>query len=42
MPVVMQELRMDGRETSGIFQFAVAKEESYYFALKDCHQLLQK
>jgi hypothetical protein len=42
MPVVMQELRMDGGETAGIFQFAVPAKESYHFVLKDCHQMLMK
>lgn len=38
----MQELNMDGRETSGIFQFAVEKEQSYSFVVKDCHQMLNR
>jgi hypothetical protein len=41
MPVVMQELKMDGTETSGIFQFALTTAETYYFVLKDCHQMLR-
>lgn len=38
----MQELKMDGTESKGIFQFALTQAENYYFVLKDCHQLLRE
>ena len=42
MPVVMQELKMNGEKTTGMLQFDVKKKEAYYFAIKDCHMKLKQ